>query len=59
MGLGWHMFCITETKRITMNLLIIFMSIVILFLMTFGGTILGKLAQDYRDQKQEKIRRMS
>ncbi|MCG8307204.1 MAG: hypothetical protein MI975_07400 [Cytophagales bacterium] len=38
-----------------MNLLIIFLSILFIFLMTFGGTILGKLVQDYRSSKRDKI----
>jgi len=41
-----------------MNLLIIILSIVFIFLMTFGGTILGKVIEDYRTLKREEFKRV-
>jgi hypothetical protein len=38
-----------------MNLLFIFLSIVFLFLLAFGGTILGKLVEDYRAYKRQNM----
>lgn len=40
-------------KNLKMNVLIIFLTIVFLFLMTFGGTILGKVMNDYRILSRE------
>jgi uncharacterized membrane protein len=39
-----------------MNVFILFLSILFIFLMTFGGTILGKLVQDYRTLRKEEMR---
>jgi len=36
-----------------MSLLIVFLSFVFIFLMAFGGTILKKLAEDYRAVKKD------
>jgi hypothetical protein len=40
-----------------MNLLFIFLSIVFLFLLAFGGTILGKLVEDYKAYKRQDFRK--
>ena len=42
-----------------MNLLFIFLTIGFIFLIFFGGTILGKLVEDYRNLKKEEVRRIS
>lgn len=39
-----------------MNLIIIFLTILFLFLIVFGGTILGKLIEDARALHRESIR---
>ena len=43
-------------KNNAMNLLFIFLTIGFIFMMTFGGTILGKLVEDYRNLKKEEVR---
>ena len=42
-----------------MNLLFIFLTIGFIFLIFFGGTILGKLVEDYRNLKKEEVRRIN
>ena len=39
-----------------MNLLIVFLSLMFVFLTTFGGTIIGKIFEDYRTLKKEKVK---